>query len=235
MYEGSMAEANWTSCNDPFRLLTNLEVMTRLLPGSENYVVTLNPPNLRQLQLFAVACCRLIPEVYKYEHLSHSLLGLAESLATTLLAKAPSGFGPKFLHGAQPLSIARATEGILAIRDGRNPWSVADAVITLVLSRSARTPGRRRARQQLSNLFRDIFGLPAGLQRPSESVLSWSQGRVLQLAQVIYDERRFEGLPILGDALEEAGCAAPELLAHCRGPGPHALGCWAVDLLLARN
>jgi hypothetical protein len=58
---------------------------------------------------------------------------------------------------------------------------------------------------------------------------------VRQIARIIYDERRFEELPILGDALEEAGCDAPELLGHCRGPGPHVRGCWAVEWILGRE
>jgi hypothetical protein len=55
------------------------------------------------------------------------------------------------------------------------------------------------------------------------------------LAQGIYDARDFDRLPILADALEEGGCTDTVLLNHCRGPGPHALGCWAVDLLLGKE
>ena len=42
-------------------------------------------------------------------------------------------------------------------------------------------------------------------------------------------------MPILGDALEEAGCADADVLAHCRGNGPHARGCWLVDFLLKKE
>jgi hypothetical protein len=55
------------------------------------------------------------------------------------------------------------------------------------------------------------------------------------LAQGIYEERAFDDLPVLADALEEAGCDQPDLLAHLRGPGPHVRGCWAVDLLLGKG
>jgi hypothetical protein len=58
---------------------------------------------------------------------------------------------------------------------------------------------------------------------------------VVKLAQVIYDERRFTDLPILADALEEAGCTNSDVLDHCRGPGPHVRGCWVVDLLLDKS
>jgi hypothetical protein len=42
-------------------------------------------------------------------------------------------------------------------------------------------------------------------------------------------------MPILGDALEDAGCKEARILNHCRGPGPHVLGCWAVDLALGKS
>jgi hypothetical protein len=45
----------------------------------------------------------------------------------------------------------------------------------------------------------------------------------------------FDRLPILADALEEAGCDEPALLAHCRSDGPHVRGCWAVDLVLGKE
>jgi hypothetical protein len=42
-------------------------------------------------------------------------------------------------------------------------------------------------------------------------------------------------LAVLADALEDAGCADPDLLAHLRGPGPHVRGCWALDLVLGNG
>jgi hypothetical protein len=51
------------------------------------------------------------------------------------------------------------------------------------------------------------------------------------VARWIYEERRFEDLPILADTLEEAGVAG-EILEHCREPGDHVRGCWVVDMLL---
>jgi hypothetical protein len=56
---------------------------------------------------------------------------------------------------------------------------------------------------------------------------------VPKLAQGIYEERAFDRLPILADALEDAG-GDEALIAHLHSPGPHARGCWVVDLLLAK-
>jgi hypothetical protein len=55
------------------------------------------------------------------------------------------------------------------------------------------------------------------------------------MARETYAERRYRDLPILADALEDAGCADATLLAHLRGPGPHACGCWALDLILSKD
>ena len=65
--------------------------------------------------------------------------------------------------------------------------------------------------------------------------LSWNGGAVGKLAASIHAERRFGDLPVLADALEEAGCTDADLLAHCRSGGGHLRGCWAVDLLLGQG
>lgn len=57
----------------------------------------------------------------------------------------------------------------------------------------------------------------------------------VNLAQAIYHEKAFGRLPILADALEEAGCHHAEMLAHCRSDGEHCRGCWVVDILTGRE
>jgi hypothetical protein len=83
-----------------------------------------------------------------------------------------------------------------------------------------------------TNFLRDIFGNPF---RPVTVDSSWLTAKVKTLAQTIYTDRTFDQMPILGDALEEAGCANPEILGHCRRPGPHVRGCWALDLVLGKE
>lgn len=68
--------------------------------------------------------------------------------------------------------------------------------------------------------------------RVSPDVLSWNGGIVRRLAEEIAANRTVEHLPILADALEEAGCTESDLLTHCCGRGPHAPNCWVVNLLL---
>jgi hypothetical protein len=58
---------------------------------------------------------------------------------------------------------------------------------------------------------------------------------VVALARGMYEARDFAPMPVLADALEDAGCAEPDILAHCRGAGPHVRGCWVVDLVLGKR
>jgi len=79
----------------------------------------------------------------------------------------------------------------------------------------------------LRDVFTDFF-VPADAAR---AWLLWDGGALARIARSILDASRFEDLPILADALEEAGCTDLVFLDHCRGPGPHVRGCWVVDLL----
>jgi hypothetical protein len=82
------------------------------------------------------------------------------------------------------------------------------------------------------HLLRDIFGSPF---RPVAPAPAWNDDAVRKMAQATYDGRAFDRLPLLADALEDAGCTSADILAHCRGPGPHVRGCWVVDLLLGKK
>jgi hypothetical protein len=80
-------------------------------------------------------------------------------------------------------------------------------------------------------LVHDIFGNPL---RPVTADPRWLTSTAVALAQAIYADRAFDRLPILADALEEAGCDSQDVLAHLRGDGPHVRGCWVVDLVLGK-
>ena len=83
-----------------------------------------------------------------------------------------------------------------------------------------------------AGLLREIVGNPF---RPLQIDPSWRTSTVRDLAISAYDERAYDRLPILADALEDAGCVEQEVLDHLRGPGPHVRGCWALDLVLDRE
>ena len=92
-----------------------------------------------------------------------------------------------------------------------------------------RTPDQRR---QQAALVRDIFGNPF---RPVAFDPRWRTADVMGLARAIYDEGAFDRLPLLADALMDAGCEDEQVLGHCRSAGPHVRGCWVVDLVLGKE
>jgi hypothetical protein len=93
---------------------------------------------------------------------------------------------------------------------------------------------KERARALQCWLLRDIVGNPF---RPAFLRPEWlgrNDAAARRLARDIDEEGRYADVPVLGDALEEAGCDAAGVLEHCRGEGPHVRGCWVVDLVLGR-
>lgn len=94
---------------------------------------------------------------------------------------------------------------------------------------------REEGNRRTVEAIRDIFGNPYRSIAIEPAWLHWNGGTVPAVARAIYDERRFDHLPILGDALEEAGCCNEQILLHCRAPGIHFRGCWLIDLLLDRT
>jgi hypothetical protein len=85
------------------------------------------------------------------------------------------------------------------------------------------------------NLLHEMFGNPFQASRVDATWLVWNDGTVRRIAQAIYDERAFDRMPILADALEDAGCDDADILRHCREPGEHVRGCWVIDLLLGKE
>jgi hypothetical protein len=89
-----------------------------------------------------------------------------------------------------------------------------------------------RAEQSVqATILRDIVGNPF---RPTAFDPAWRTSDVTLLARGTYEERAFDRMPILADALQDAGCDSDEVLRHCRGAGPHVRGCWVVDLVLGK-
>ena len=84
----------------------------------------------------------------------------------------------------------------------------------------------------MCDVLRDIFGNPF---RPVTFSPSWRTDTAVTLARQMYDARGFSAMPILADALQDAGCDSEDVLNHCRGAGPHVRGCWVVDLVLGKE
>jgi len=116
-------------------------------------------------------------------------------------------------------------------------WYLTTARYRQIMAASGERPGtisefRKLEEGPYVHLLRCIAGNPF---RPVAFDPNWRTETVVSLASAIYAERAFDRLPILADALEEAGCDHADILSHCRGPGPHARGCWVVDLVLGKE
>jgi hypothetical protein len=165
----------------------------------------------RQMRLFAVACCRSIWPLLDKPH--RDVVEVAERYAegrargelvrARQAAWAASGFTVQHAASNFPLHAATTCALFAGVRPGG--------------------PGA-------ADLLREIVGNPF---LPVTIEPGWRTRAVIALARSIAVEERFDDLPILADALEEAGCHNRQLLHHCRQEGGHVRGCWAVDLLLA--
>jgi hypothetical protein len=101
-----------------------------------------------------------------------------------------------------------------------------------VFQHVARATGEARSYPLQAVLIRDIFGNPF---RPVSFSPEWRTSTAVAIARGMYESREFGAMPILADALQDAGCDSGEVLDHCRGPGPHVRGCWVVDLVLGKG
>jgi hypothetical protein len=199
--------------------------------------VTRTRAGRRKLRLFACACCRLVDPYLDAFGLSDSV-GVAERFAegqatSEELAAAHARIArPEFQEGTDsPRLLAYWAPRLAQIATG----TMADISLFLPPYRvvDAGFPGSAiEANARLCDLVRCVFGNPFRPVAPPQPWLKWNGGALVRLARVIDDERAFDQLPVLADALEEAGCTDAAILAHCRGPGPHVRGCWVVDLLL---
>lgn len=226
-----MKEAQWLAGND-------LERMLRYLGDRADE---------RKLRLFACACCRRIEDcirdprsrkaVQTAEQFADGRVGgkarsAAESAALSATRKAETAYWAS-LEDADWVAWRAAAAAAWAVAvDGE--WALETAGEAADVRAGPWRPAAvlQAEKEAQCNLARDIFGNPLRPVAPDSSQARWRSGTVGKLAQAIYEERRFGDLPILADALVEAGCQNEAILAHCRASGEHARGCWVVDLLL---
>jgi hypothetical protein len=93
----------------------------------------------------------------------------------------------------------------------------------------------RREQARQCALLREVFGDPFLPKSIDPMWLAANDGAAVHLARGIYEGRAYEEMPILADALEEAGCDDTDMLWHCRHGKDHVRGCWVVDLLLGKE
>jgi hypothetical protein len=190
----------------------------------------------RKLRLFACACCRRIWSLL-YDDRSRRAVEVAErhadGLATWAELDTAEALAEEVAHEARQTRI-----GSIPVAEAAEAVAFRNLVVEFASGSVLLAVGNERTPENLQQclLLRDIFGLLPFRSPPLDpSVLAWNDGCAVKLATAIYEERAFDRMPVLGDALEDAGLTDQEILEHCRGPGPHARGCWLVDLLTGRQ
>jgi hypothetical protein len=108
----------------------------------------------------------------------------------------------------------------------------AEAEVKRQHKKAAKAAAEKNEAAAQTDLLRDIVNNPF---RPQTFAPAWRTPTVAALTEAIYDERAFDRLPILADALEDAGCTDADILGHCRSTGEHVRGCWVVDLILGKQ
>jgi hypothetical protein len=226
-----MTEAEWVNSTKPLEML-------RGYPGEWDS---------RKARLFWCACCRRygLSSDERVRRLLEAAEDHPEADTTWFARRFPALFGlyraadggnGKFRHywtlrgffNTPPDSLLRFVE-ILApssargalLKAGHDPWSAERARLFNEAEGVANT--------WLSATLREVFGNPF---RPAAVNPAWLTSDVLALARQVYECRDFGAMPILADALQDAGCDNEDVLDHCREPGEHVRGCWVVDLLL---
>jgi hypothetical protein len=197
----------------------------------------------RKRRLFACACLRdawhlLTDErsrkaVETAERFADGLATGEELRAAGDAACATGSAATDASKGGAEWCVAHATANALdhTTRSAADPYFAANAAACVLASAAPSTSwddAYEAAALQQFPLLDDLAG-PANRSDVPRTQF------VMNLAQVIYDQRRWQDLPVLADALEEVGCTDATVLAHLRGPGPHAKGCWALDLILNKE
>src|SRR6266542_164433 len=210
----AMTEAEWLTSTDVKLMLSWLRDKT----------------SDRKLRLFMAACARTLREAFGAEQ--ERVAEIHERLADGKGSKDEEirFFTPDFLLQAlcpNGLIPPGSTVPLPPVWDSANSAAITATEFTHLDPRD----NTEAEKASICNLLRDVTGNPF---RSVSVNSSWQSLTVLAIAQAIYEERRFSDLPILADALEEAGCSNAEILAHCRGLGPHVRGCWVIDTILGK-
>jgi hypothetical protein len=226
-----MTEEEWLACTDPKPMLEFLRA---------------KKASHRKLRLFAVACCRrfrhlLVPEACEAlevaEKVAEGLVGSEERRRVREMAFQVGWVrDPSTAHRRGPAKAAvcdslarRAWEAAALTAWRTSKIGAMEAIHSFGGDWSAAKEGQDVL---LAECLRCFFGNPL---RPITLDPAWLTPKVKTLTQAIYDDRAFERMPELADALAEASCSNQDILSHCRGPGPHVRGCWVVDLVLGKE
>jgi hypothetical protein len=224
-----MTEAEWLASAAPIGMLQFLaDVYDRLSP--------------RKLRLFAAYCCRnvLHPETEpEVRHAVEMLEQFAEGQITDVqfwATHAPVAKIWLFYFGTNMISSAAFHMTECAIRDPLTA-AIHAAYYSGEAAHLRCGTGNRETEKALQAAWvRDIFPSPYRRKFVDRDWFRWNDGTAASLARQMYEARDFFDMPILADALEDAGCGCADMIDHCRDRHTaHVRGCWVVDLILGKT
>jgi hypothetical protein len=229
-----MTEPEWLVCDDPSKMLS-------FLRGKSSN---------RKFRLFTVACCRRIwylltdersrKAVETGERYADRLVCEPDRLAIAAAAKHVDYDGTNNAADAaylaaeinSPRNHPDAEWGIAIETMATASYADPEFVETRTSDYGLRYYPMPSIQRAHCHLMRDIFGNPF---RTVAVEPSWRTSDVVTLAGTIYDQRTFDRITELADALEKAGCTDAVILDHCRSGKEHVRGCWVVDLILGKH
>jgi hypothetical protein len=221
----TLTESEWQGCTD-----NALEMLWTLHAGGK---VMRTKVGRRKLRLFACGCCRRIWKLLRHRRLRDTV-EIAERFSD---GKATKKELERAFATARKIRSEKIAAGLVIYTTHHMPFEAAFGTTLLTTNfekgKGNPTTNAFLPHTILCDLLRCVFGKPfAPIERSCTT--AWTNSIVRALSHGIYEDRAFDRLPILADALEEAGCTDDAMLSHCRGPGPHVRGCWVVDLLLGK-
>jgi hypothetical protein len=226
-----MTEAEWLACEEPGKLLSFVhEKVTD-----------------RKLRLFATACCWRVWALLTDKRSRIAVRKLeeyADDLGNHRLRRDAYNIAhPAFRDlgsSSWNASVAAACVVVSAayplvppqLRDPDNVLHNLFGYLEGNLARALDIDAHGRCQLE-ANIIRELLGTPF---RPVTFDPAWRTSDAVALATGIYEERAFDRMPILADALQDAGCDNDDILNHLRDPhATHVRGCWALDLVLGKE
>jgi hypothetical protein len=216
-----VTEVEWLACDDEWRMLEYLRQ---------------TPVGKRKPRLVGLACCGF-PRPFSDQRVTAFAEAIADyaegevSLARVQVRRGVAISEP-CLPGAALSTYDREVLCLDRFAEGSAVKALSDLLAGLRRHREDPALDKWVRPAWWCALLRDAFGNPF---RPVAVLPEWRTDTTVSLARTMYESRDFGAMPILADALQDAGCDSAEILDHCRGPGPHVRGCWVVDLVLGKE
>ena len=228
-----MAEAEWRTCGSRIFMRFQLRQQRR---------------SLHRWVKFNLACVDRVRELISDERITHLIDSLercrADSDIYPLLSTTPSreevdareAIRELWRRHYDPRRSARIAAA-RAVLSAKWPTFATSEMVAIAVRRWGRSRLNRRWRDEERiahcSLLRDIFGNPF---RPVAFAPEWRTDTAVAFARTMYESRDFSAMPILADALQDAGCDSDDILAHCRDTSlTHVRGCWVADLVLGKE